>query len=189
MSLPALNNGGEALVLKDASGTEIDAVAWEGGASAGLPAGWGSSSLPAAGEGFSIYRTDVGSDSDTYLDWATSTDLGSPTTQADGTFAAKSLGAFEEIATKELPQEVSITNYPNPFNPSTQIAFSLPETGFAKVTVFNTLGQTVAVLVDGNIQAGEHTVTFDASALSSGVYLYRIQTSSTLITKRMLLIK
>jgi len=189
VSLPALNNGGEAMILKDASGTEIDAVAWEGGASAGLPTGWGSSSLPVAGEGFSIYRTDVDSDSDTYSDWATSTDLGSPTTQSDGTFAAKSMGPVEEIVTEELPSEVSLRNYPNPFNPSTQIAFSLPETGHTKVTVFNTLGQTVAVLVDGNIQAGEHTVTFDASGLSSGLYLYRIQTVSTLITKKMLLIK
>ncbi len=66
-------------------------------------------------------------------------------------------------------------NYPNPFNPSTQIAFRLAVDSKVSLKVFNVLGQEVATLVNTNLVAGGHSINFDASALNSGVYLYRIE--------------
>ncbi len=66
-------------------------------------------------------------------------------------------------------------NYPNPFNPSTTIRYGLPNRSHVSLTVFNTLGQQVALLQDGGQEAGYHEVRFEGSGLSSGVYFYRIQ--------------
>ncbi len=90
----------------------------------------------------------------------------------------------------ELPSDLTLNqNYPNPFNPTTNISFALPQSGDVRLEVFNMLGQRVGVLADGFMQAGRHTVAFDASALSSGVYVYRLQTGSTVLSKKMTLIK
>ncbi|HLP58835.1 MAG TPA: lamin tail domain-containing protein [Candidatus Deferrimicrobium sp.] len=80
-TIPSLNNDGDALVLKDSSNTVKDAVGWEAGASAGLPAGWGSTSLPNAPESYSIVRTYVATDTDTYADWSTAPNNGNPQIQ------------------------------------------------------------------------------------------------------------
>ena len=80
-NLPYLNNDGDTLILSDGSGIEIDAVAWEGGASAGIPDGWGSSSDPWASAGHTIVRTDPTTDTDTYADWSWADNNGDPQTQ------------------------------------------------------------------------------------------------------------
>ncbi len=80
-------------------------------------------------------------------------------------------------------------NYPNPFNPSTQITFRLPQAGDALLEIFNIRGQLVATLVDGTLSSGEHTVNFDASALSSGIYVYKLQTPAGTLSRKMTLIK
>lgn len=80
-------------------------------------------------------------------------------------------------------------NYPNPFNPSTSIQFSIPTAQNVRLTVYNVLGQQVANLVNQNLSAGVHTVNFDASALSSGVYFYRLEAGNKVAVKKMLLIK
>ncbi|MCH8487114.1 MAG: M12 family metallo-peptidase [Candidatus Cyclonatronum sp.] len=80
-------------------------------------------------------------------------------------------------------------NYPNPFNPATTIGFTLPEAGEARLEVFNLAGQRVATLLDGPTAAGTHQLRFDASALSSGVYLYRLQAGGMVISRSMVLVK
>jgi beta-lactamase superfamily II metal-dependent hydrolase len=81
-AIPSLNNDGDTLILKDSNGTVKDAVAWEGGASSGVPTGWGSTTAPSVATGGTIVRTDVSSDTDTYSDWSTASDNGFPQTQA-----------------------------------------------------------------------------------------------------------
>lgn len=80
-------------------------------------------------------------------------------------------------------------NYPNPFNPTTTIMFSIPQSGFVKIEVYDVLGRAVETLVDGPVGAGEHEVSLDASGLSSGVYFYRMTCGGFAQTNKMLLIK
>jgi endoglucanase Acf2 len=89
-----------------------------------------------------------------------------------------------------LPKTLMLhQNYPNPFNPSTQISFALPYAGKVSLTVFNMLGQNVQTLVNHTVGAGNHTVTFDASNLANGVYLYRLEAGGQVLTRKMLLMK
>jgi photosystem II stability/assembly factor-like uncharacterized protein len=80
-------------------------------------------------------------------------------------------------------------NFPNPFNPSTTIRYGLPEKSAVSLIVFNALGQQVALLQNGEQEAGYHEVTFDGSGLSSGVYFYRIQAGDLVETRRLLLLR
>jgi hypothetical protein len=80
-------------------------------------------------------------------------------------------------------------NFPNPFNPSTSIRYALPHRSYVTLTVFNTLGQQVAQLVDGEIDAGYHEIQFNANNLASGVYFYRMQAGSFVETKSLCILK
>jgi len=80
-------------------------------------------------------------------------------------------------------------NYPNPFNPKTNIQFSLQKRGQVRLAVYNVNGQEVAVLMDEMKSRGVHKVAFDASALTSGVYFYKLETNQGIITKKMLLLQ
>lgn len=83
-----------------------------------------------------------------------------------------------------------LQNYPNPFNPSTEIAFQLARDAQVSLTIYDMLGRKVQTLVNERRPAGFHITTFDATGLSSGVYFYRLESGSTLIdTKKMLLLK
>lgn len=94
----------------------------------------------------------------------------------------------EKIA--EIPDEFALKqNYPNPFNPTTQITFDLPQNSHARITVFNALGQKVAVLLDEAKSAGTHEITFNAQQMNSGMYFYRIEAGSFTQTRKMMLIK
>ena len=76
---------------------------------------------------------------------------------------------------KPLPTIYALDqNYPNPFNPSTTITFSLPKADRVRLEIYNVLGQKVATVLDADQQAGVHTVKFDGTSLSSGIYLYRM---------------
>ena len=89
-----------------------------------------------------------------------------------------------------LPQHYSLhPNYPNPFNPTTMIDFELPRAAQVTLKVYNLLGQEVATLVDGKIRAGTYQVPFDATHLSSGVYFYRLSTSTQSETRKMVVLK
>ncbi|MGC9093780.1 MAG: T9SS type A sorting domain-containing protein, partial [Bacteroidota bacterium] len=80
-------------------------------------------------------------------------------------------------------------NCPNPFNPTTTIGFSLPKHSHVTLKVFDVLGREVASLVDGELNAGEHSVVFNAGGLSSGVYFYRLSSSRGTYVKSALLLK
>ncbi len=89
-----------------------------------------------------------------------------------------------------LPKQFSVAqNYPNPFNPSTMINYSIPKDGNVKITVYNTLGKQVAVLVDEFQKSGSHSVRFANSNLASGVYFYRVESGNNVKTLRMMLLK
>ncbi len=92
--------------------------------------------------------------------------------------------------TVALPKEFKLEqNYPNPFNPTTTIQFAVPSVSDVKLDVFNILGQKVSTLVNRRMEAGVHTVNFNAANLSSGVYFYRLQSGNFVQTKKMMLVK
>ncbi|MBU2585222.1 MAG: CIA30 family protein, partial [Bacteroidetes bacterium] len=91
---------------------------------------------------------------------------------------------------ESVPKEFKLQqNYPNPFNPSTLIEFSVAKSELVTIKVYNVLGKEVANLVNGIKEPGVHSVRFDANGLSSGVYLYKIQSESYTATKKMILQK
>ena len=89
-----------------------------------------------------------------------------------------------------IPTEYQLAqNFPNPFNPTTKIRFGLPEASSVVLKVYNILGEEVAKLVNQELQAGFHTFNFDASQLSSGLYIYRIEAGNFVEVKKMMLMK
>lgn len=80
-------------------------------------------------------------------------------------------------------------NYPNPFNPVTTIRYTIPENNHVILAVYNTLGQRVDKIIDGEMTAGRHSITYDASHLPSGVYMYRIQAGEYSDIKKLMLVK
>lgn len=89
-----------------------------------------------------------------------------------------------------IPQNFSLSqNFPNPFNPSTKISFSIPQSSNVTLKVFNALGEEVSELVGGYMKSGNYSVDFNASKLSSGVYFYTLQTQDFIQSKKMILIK
>ena len=103
----------------------------------------------------------------------------------DGTYSYSS-----EIEVEVIPDRYELyQNYPNPFNPVTNIKFSLPEAAKVKVDVFNIIGEKVRTLIEQNMKAGFHNITFNAENLSSGTYIYRLQTENFTQIKKMLLLK
>ena len=94
-----------------------------------------------------------------------------------------------------IPKEFALyDNYPNPFNPTTQIAVDLPEAAVTEITVWNIMGQRVATLYSGDLNAGHHTINFNGrdyngKQLTSGMYLYRVAAGKYNATKKMTLMK
>jgi len=95
-----------------------------------------------------------------------------------------------ELESDFIPESFSLSqNYPNPFNPSTIINFQLAESSEVVLKVYDMLGREVATLLNERRNPGSHQVVFDASNLSSGVYIYRLEAGNNLETKKMMLIK
>jgi len=90
---------------------------------------------------------------------------------------------------ENIPTTYSLYNYPNPFNPSTTIEFTLPKSEFVNLKIYNILGEEVVTLVQDKLQAGNHTYQFDGSNLASGIYLYRIEAGEFRKARKMVLIK
>jgi hypothetical protein len=90
----------------------------------------------------------------------------------------------------DLPEIYSLEqNYPNPFNPSTSIQFRIPENSFVSLKIYNVLGKEVSTLMNEEKNAGTYEVNFNASALSSGVYFYKLEAGNFVQTKKMILMK
>ena len=104
-------------------------------------------------------------------------------------------GVYTPITTgvlpaNNVPKKFGLAqNYPNPFNPSTKIEFDLPVSGTTSLKIYNILGQEIASLINGYRSAGHYSVQFDASRLSTGAYIYRLQSAANMMTKRMVLLK
>jgi hypothetical protein len=119
---------------------------------------------------------------------------GTMVTVSSGSLTFKKTFEFQIVVAvrdeHSLPTEYSLAqNYPNPFNPSTTIRYGLPEPSHVSLSVYNTLGQQVAVLQNGEQEAGYHEVTFDASALPSGVFFYRLQAGSYVKTRKLCMMR
>ena len=108
-------------------------------------------------------------------------------------------GQLERLAKKgtngpdeasDLPTEFALNpSYPNPFNPTTQVPFSLPEAAHVKIEIYNLTGRLVSVLANEQFQAGNHTLAFNAESLSSGIYLVRAQLGNKVMTQKVTLVK
>ncbi len=95
-----------------------------------------------------------------------------------------------ELSGAEIPSEFDLyQNYPNPFNPSTQINFDIPEGNYTVMKIYDALGQEIETLVDDNLKAGRYTITFDASSLPSGIYIYTLTSGESQISKKMMFVK
>jgi hypothetical protein len=121
---------------------------------------------------YSNWKAQAASENQTITDWLTN----------------GIVGVDEEAVGTPLEFELS-QNFPNPFNPTTQISYSVPRKSDVTLKVFNVLGMEVATLFSGVQDVGEYDATFDATKLSSGVYFYRLQVGGVSITKKMLFVK
>ncbi|HVO72663.1 MAG TPA: LamG-like jellyroll fold domain-containing protein [Ignavibacteriaceae bacterium] len=91
---------------------------------------------------------------------------------------------------RQLPKAFTLQqNYPNPFNPGTRISFDLPKESRVKIKVYDMLGKEIALLLDEVKPAGQHSVAFDGTKLSSGIYLYTMDTGDRVISRKMVLLK
>jgi hypothetical protein len=116
------------------------------------------------------------------------------TSTSDSLYVLYNLGGgtvgIQSDETEEIPTSFSLEqNFPNPFNPTTTIQFSLPQSGDVSLKIYNLLGEEIKTLADEYREAGKHSVQFNANSLASGIYFYRLQAGSFIETKKMILIK
>jgi photosystem II stability/assembly factor-like uncharacterized protein len=100
------------------------------------------------------------------------------------------MNILTDIDDTEMPKEFVLhQNYPNPFNPTTTIRFQVPTTGLVELTLFDLLGQAVTTLISEEKEPGEYNISWDASGMASGVYLYRLSSGAFVQTRKLLLLR
>ncbi|GEM_PF-5841659 len=110
--------------------------------------------------------------------------------ESTGTTDSWGVGDWFKEKDNSIPTSpISVMNYPNPFNSSTEIKFDLPHQSFVNLEVYNIIGEKVETLINGPTPAGEHSIVWDASNASSGIYFYRLSTEYMTVAKRMILLK
>ena len=115
-------------------------------------------------------------------------EYGSDTSSAQ--LITQTLVNVQPVREEPLPRVFALSqNYPNPFNPTTTIRYGLPHRSHVILTVFNTLGQQVSQLINGEIESGNHEIPFNANNLASGVYFYIMQAGSYVETKSLCILK
>jgi hypothetical protein len=127
----------------------------------------------------------------TVLEFDVDTNYTGGSTLADGwSFQLRTGTLGVEQTSPEVPETFVLSqNFPNPFNPTTQITFSLPEAEYASLKVFNLIGEEVATLVEQQLPAGSYKFNFDASKLPSGLYIYRLSAGTHSQSKKLMLLK
>ena len=110
---------------------------------------------------------------------------------SDTEFTWANLGtSIVNLVDDKLPSAVSLDNaYPNPFNPSTTLSFSLPETQDITLQVFNLQGREVTTLLNGSMEAGYHSIKWDANSHSSGIYFVKMIAGEYINTQKLMLVK
>ena len=145
---------------------------------------------PSSGAGVYIFDYTAPASRGTQTIYATGLSGG---TSGPWNFAANKFICVDLIASEErasLPPVFALgQNFPNPFNPSTEIRFSIAERGRTSLKIYNLLGEMVAALVDGLMEPGQHTATWNARGFPSGVYIYRLESGSATETRRLILLK
>ena len=118
--------------------------------------------------------------------------------ESDELFSASGDFTIEEMivanenseVTVGMPTELTLSEaYPNPFNPSTSVSVYVPADGVVSLSVYNVMGQEVATLHSGNMSAGSHTVTWNASDMTSGMYFVRAESSAGVAVQKVMLMK
>jgi hypothetical protein len=134
-------------------------------------------------------------DAGTSIDVGIGADLCADALTFNGTYSGSGTFCNAPVAVENendlgKPKEFSLSqNYPNPFNPSTIVQYAIPTASNVKIEIFSVTGEKVATLVDGFKSEGYYEVSFDASGLPSGLYLYRISAGTFVQTRKMILLR
>jgi hypothetical protein len=136
---------------------------------------------------FTVDATDLSPGSYEVMLELLSNDVNSPVTEIPLQINVSSATSTESNST---PSSFSLSqNYPNPFNPTTTITYSLPQSAVVSLKIYDITGKYITTLVDGVTSAGVHTVTFDAGSLSSGMYVYTLETDGFRQSRQMMMVK
>jgi hypothetical protein len=137
-----------------------------------------------AGEGYGRVRAGYRVTTDScFAIWSTNTGGGAFSTYGCG------ITGIEPVS-NTIPGAFTLAqNYPNPFNPSTTISFSVPERGYVSLKIYDVLGKEITALIGKELNAGTYNYDFDASALPSGIYFYKLETGKNIAFKKMTLVK
>ena len=110
--------------------------------------------------------------------------------ESDSVFTIDIFVSVEDYFGDGIPTEYNLNqNFPNPFNPTTTISYSIPKEGLVTIKIYNAIGEEVVTVVNEIKQVGNYEIQFNAAALPSGIYFYRIQAGSFVETKKMILLK
>jgi hypothetical protein len=104
-------------------------------------------------------------------------------------FTVTAIDIFGNLDEYNVPKTYRLSNYPNPFNPTTIINYELPITDYVELSIYNLTGQKITTLISETKSAGTYTIEWDASTFASGVYYYELRTSDYRIVKKMILMK